>query len=81
MYMKPIITAETIQQLNNQLENPKHCHIRMGSNLFRHNCKDPNDFLFELHGKPVRFTRMAAERVVKQMKGSKTEEIKEDSDV
>lgn len=47
-----------------QLIHPDHCYLERGGDLWRH---DRNDLDNPLRGRPIRFTRLAARRLIEQM--------------
>lgn len=62
--------------LYDQIENPRHCHVRAGKILLSHHPdpNDPND-MHPLKGQPIRFSRTAAEAIVGRNRGFMIEEI------
>jgi hypothetical protein len=59
----------TPNDLAQQLANPRHCHVEVSpGRLFSHNPRDP--YLLEqgLAGKPVRFSFLAAGRMVEELR-------------
>lgn len=61
--MKPAISQ--------QLAEPDHCYVRIHGMLVVHSpSKEPEEFLTELVGQPVRFTRLAAERFCQYTDGA-----------
>lgn len=62
----------TLRALANQVADPQHCFLKVSGGDFLRHYPDPNDTLdvHSLAGQPVRFSRMAAERVKERLKGS-----------
>lgn len=59
--------ASLMRELYEQLFNPQHCYITIDGEPICHSIYiRPEEPLYELRGKPIRFTIMAAKRVVKQ---------------
>lgn len=59
----------TSNDLAQQLADPRHCHIEVSpGRLFSHNPRDP--YLLErgLAGRPVRFSLLAAGRIVEELR-------------
>jgi len=58
-----------MNDLASQLSSPQHCYveIRLGV-LWRHSCSDPCNREKGWAGKPIRFTLLAARRVVAQLR-------------
>ena len=67
---------DMLTKLADQLYNPVHCHVRYGGDLLRHhpNPHDPED-LHALKDQPIRFTRLAAGRIINQLHGARIEEM------
>lgn len=66
---KVSVDLETARALLNQVSDPQHCYLKVvGGDFLRHhpNPQDPLD-VHALAGEPVRFSRMAAERVKERL--------------
>lgn len=78
------LTKEQYNAIQGQLRNPQHCFIRIGDGFMLHGKGDPrdDDYPFRLAGQPVRFTRLAAERIAEDMRCySTTVELVPEGDV
>jgi hypothetical protein len=51
------------QQMQEQMENPQHCHIKLSTGRLICHREDSENLKFR-KGDPIRFTKLAAERIL-----------------